>query len=100
MRRSSVVVGTLCLVLGVAAGLSADMKSKQKTQVKFEGMLGRVAGMFGGKAVKDGVVSTVAISGDRMLTVTDQSGELVDLADEKVYSIDSKGKIYKWKTCT
>ena len=98
MRRSIVVVGTLCLVLGLAAGLGADMKSKQKTQVKFEGMLGRVAGMFGGKAVKDGVVSTVAISGDRMMTVTDQSGELVDLAAEKVYSIDFKGKSYRVKT--
>ena len=98
MRRSIVVVGTLCLVLGLAVGLGADMKSKQKTQVKFEGMLGRVAGMFGGKAVKDGIVSTVAISGDRMMTVNDQSGELVDLAEEKVYSIDFKGKSYKVKT--
>lgn len=98
MRKSIVVVGTLCLVFGLAVGLGADMKSKQKTQVKFEGMLGRVAGMFGGKAVKDGVVSTVAISGDRMMTVTDQSGELVDLAEEKVYSIDFKGKSYGVKT--
>jgi len=98
MRRSIVVVGTLCLMLGLAAGLGADMKSKQKTQVKFEGMLGKVAGMFGGKAVKDGIVSTVAISGDRMMTVSDQSGELVDLAEEKVYSIDFKGKSYKVKT--
>ncbi|MFO7692007.1 MAG: hypothetical protein R6V57_02865 [Vicinamibacterales bacterium] len=98
MRRSIVVVGTLCLVLGMAAGLRADMKSRQKTQVKFEGMLGKVAGMFGGKAVKDGIISTVAISGDRMMTVTDQTGELVDLAEEKVYGIDFKGKSYKVKT--
>jgi hypothetical protein len=84
--------------VGLAVGLSADMKSRQKTQVKFEGMLGRVMGMFGGKAAKEGVISTVAISGDRMMTVTDQSGELVDLAAEKVYSIDFKDKSYKVKT--
>jgi hypothetical protein len=98
MRRSLLVGVTLCLVLGLTAGLGADMKSRQKTQVKFEGMLGKMMGMFGGKSAKEGVVSTVAISGDRMMTVNDQSGELIDLAAEKVYSIDFKGKSYKVKT--
>jgi len=98
MRRSLLAGVTLCLVLGLAVGLSADMKSRQKTQIKFEGMLGRIAGMFGGKTMKEGLVSTVAISGDRMMTVNDQTGELVDLAEEKVYSIDFKGKSYKVKT--
>ena len=98
MRRSSVVVGMLCLVLFMAVGLSADMKSRQKTQIKIEGMLGKVAGMFGGKAMKEGIVNTVAVSGDRMMTVNDQSGELVDLAAEKVYKIDFKGKSYKVQT--
>jgi hypothetical protein len=98
MRRSLLVVVTLCLVLGMAVGLSADMKSRQKTQFKLEGMLGKIAGMFGGKAAKEGLISTVAISGDRMLTVNDQTGELVDLAEEKVYDIDFKGKSYKVKT--
>ena len=82
----------------MAVGLGADMKSRQKTQVKFEGMLGRVMGMFGGKAAKEGIISTVAISGDRMMTVTEQTGELVDLAAEKVYEIDFKGKSYTVKT--
>jgi len=98
MRRSLLVVVTSCLVLGMAVGLGADMKSRQKTQFKFEGMLGRVVGMFGGKAAKEGVINTVAIVGDRMMTVTDQSGELVDLAAEKVFSIDFKDKSYKVKT--
>jgi hypothetical protein len=98
MRRSLVAGLTLCLVLGLAVGLGADMKSRQKTQVKFEGMLGKMMGMFGGKSVKEGVVSTVAISGDRMLTVTGQTGELVDLAQEKVYDIDFKGKSYEVRT--
>jgi len=98
MRRSPLVVGTLCLVLITAIGLSADVKSRQKTQVKLEGMLGRMAGMFGGKAMKEGTVNTIAISGDRMMTVTDQSGELIDLAAERVYKIDFKGKSYKVQT--
>jgi hypothetical protein len=98
MRRSLVTGLTLCLVAALAVGLGADMKSKQKTQVKFEGMLGKMMGMFGGKAMKEGLVGTVAISGDRMMTINDQTGELVDLAQEKVYAIDFKGKSYKVKT--
>jgi hypothetical protein len=98
MRRSSVVVGALYLVLIAAIGLSADVKSRQKTQIKFEGMLGKMAGMFGGKAMKEGVINTVAISGDRQMTINDQSGELIDLAAEKVYKIDFKGKSYKVQT--
>ena len=99
MRRSFVVVGTLCLVLCLAVGLGADVKSKPEDagQVRGHARAGSM-GMFGGKAAKEGVVSTVAISGDRMMTVTDQTGELVDLAAEKVYSIDFKGKSYKVKT--
>jgi hypothetical protein len=98
MRRSLVSGLTLCLVLALAVGLGADMKSKQKTQVKFEGMIGRMMGMFGGKAMKEGLVSTVAVSGDRMMTINDQTGELVDLAQEKVFSVNFKDKSYKVKT--
>jgi len=98
MRRSLIAGLTLCLVLALAVGLGADMTSKQKTQVKFEGMLGRMMGMFGGKAAKEGLISTVAISGDRMMTVNDQTGELVDLAQEKVFSVNFKDKSYTVKT--
>lgn len=98
MRRSFVVAGTLCLVLALAAGLRADVKSSHKTQLKFEGMFGRAITMFAGKAAKEGVVSSVAVSGDRMMSVTGQTGELVDLAAEKVYQIDFKGKSYKVRT--
>ena len=98
MRRSWIGLVTVGLVLALSAGLGADVKSKQKTQVKFEGMLGRMMGMFGGKAAKEGVISTVAIAGDREMTVTDQTGELIDLAAEKVFQIDFKGKSYKVRT--
>ena len=98
MRRSWTGAMTVALVLALSAGLGADMKSKQKTQLKFEGMLGRMMGMFAGKAAKEGLISTVAIAGDREMTVTDQTGELIDLAAEKVYRIDFKGKSYTVRT--
>ena len=40
-------------LLVTAAAAGADVKSTSKAQMKFEGMLGRMMGMFGGKAVKE-----------------------------------------------
>jgi hypothetical protein len=94
MKR--MVLGTLAsLVLGLAVTVvQADVRTQERTQVKFEGMLGRVVGMFGGKAAKEGLVSTVAIKGDRRMTVTGDTGEIVDLNEEKVYRLDMKKKTY------
>ena len=35
----------------------AEVKTRDKTQVKFEGMLGRMFNLFGGKSAKEGVES-------------------------------------------
>ena len=72
----------------------ADVKTQERTQVKFEGALGRVVNIFGGRTARDGVVSIVALKGDRMLSTTGDTGEIVDLAEEKVYNLDLKDKTY------
>ena len=95
MKRSRIgVVLAVTALLASAVALDAEVKTQQKTQVKFEGMLGRVMGLFGGKAAKDGVVQTIAVRGDRKATITETSGTIVDLAEEKVYEIDVRGKSY------
>jgi len=81
-----------------AAGASADVTVQQKTQVKFEGMLGRMMNLFGGKAAKDGLVQTVVVQGDRKATRSADSAEIVDLAEEKVYRLNLKDKSYTAKT--
>ncbi|HSK09418.1 MAG TPA: hypothetical protein VK911_07570 [Vicinamibacterales bacterium] len=85
-------------LLFTAAASSADVTVQQKTQVKFEGMLGRMMNLFGGKAAKDGVVQTVVVQGDRKLTRSGDTGEIVDLAEEKVYDLNFKDKSYKVQT--
>ena len=82
-------------LLVTAAAAGADVKSTSKSQMKFEGMLGRMMGMFGGKAAKEGVVSTVAVKGDRKVTTTGDTAEIVDLAEEKVYELNLKDKTYR-----
>jgi len=93
-------VFTCAIVLSVvvAATLSADVRTQQKNQVKFSGALGTVVGLFGGKAAREGVVETVAVSGNRKMTTTDNSGQIIDLAEEKVYDLDLRNKTYKVTT--
>lgn len=75
--------------------LVADVRTRDKTAIKFEGMLGRAMGLFGaGRAMRDGVVSTVAVKGNRKSTMNDASGQIVDLSEEKIYDLDVKKKTY------
>lgn len=83
-----------CLLALSAPAMLAEVKTREKTQVRFEGMLGRMANMFGGKAARDGVVTTSAVKGDRKATFTDTTGRIVDLAEERIYDLDLKKKTY------
>jgi hypothetical protein len=98
MKRVSTACVLAFAALAWTATLSADVKTRDKGQVKFEGMLGRMVNMFGGKAAKDGIVSTNAVKGDRKATFTDTTGRIVDLAEEKIYEIDMKKKTYQVTT--
>ena len=86
----------LPLVAVCASPALADVKTRDKTQVKFEGMMGRMMGMFGGKAAKDGLVTTHAVKGNRKVEMTgDSFGRIVDLTEEKIYQLDLKKKTYE-----
>jgi len=91
--------GSFGLALAILAACltvtaQADVKMEEKSQVKFAGMLGKMMGLFGGKAMKEGIVSKVSIKGDRQMTVTDQTAQIVDLNEEKLYDLDLKKKTY------
>ena len=92
MRISSAVVLALALLSPVL--LRADAKTQERTQVKFEGALGRMFNIFGGKGAREGVVSTVALKGNRMLSTTGETGQIIDLDEEKVYDLNLKDKSY------
>lgn len=90
------VMPALALVMALAAVpiLHADVKTEEKSLVTFGGLLGRMANLFGGKAAKEGVVSTVAVSGDRKMTANDTRGQIIDLKEEKIYDLDMRKKTY------
>ena len=96
VRITSALILT-ALVL-TSYSLHADVRADQKSRVEFSGMLGRMFNLFGGKAAREGTTSTVAVKGDRKATLDDKGGQIIDLAEEKIYVIDTKKKSYKVTT--
>jgi|KBSSwiStaDraftv2_1062776.scaffolds.fasta_scaffold241231_2 hypothetical protein len=99
MNRTRTVLA-LSAVLLVASSytLRADVRADEKARVEFAGMLGRMFNMFGGKGAREGVTSSIAVKGDRKATMGDSTGQIIDLAEEKVYDLDLKKKSYKVTT--
>jgi hypothetical protein len=92
----SAIVLTLALA---AAPAHAEVKKEERNQVSFAGALGKIFNLFGGKSAREGVVSTVAVSGDRKMTTTgENTAQIVDLREEKIYDLDVRRKTYKVTT--
>jgi hypothetical protein len=96
MKRASLksFLAVLALFLSTAV-LWAEVKTDEKSQLKFEGMMGRMMGLFGGKAAKEGIVNTVVVKGNRKATLSENDGQIIDLAEQKVYDLDLKKKTYE-----
>jgi len=85
------------VVLFTAAVAAADATIDQKTQFHFSGALGTMINVFS-RGTRDGVTSSEIVKGNRKLRRTESSGELVDLDEEKVYTIDFGRQSYSVKT--
>src|SRR5688500_6595142 len=93
-RVLRIAVVALPLMTLAAPPAYAEVKTRDKTQIKFEGMLGRMFNLFGGKSAKEGVEGKTAVKGNRKATLTGNTGQIIDLSEEKVYDIDFKKKQY------
>jgi hypothetical protein len=97
-RLFSVPAIVLALALA-AAPAHAEVKKEERNQVSFAGALGKIFNLFGGKSAREGIVSTVAVSGDRKMTTTgENTAQIVDLREEKIYDLDVRRKTYKVTT--
>jgi hypothetical protein len=96
MNGRSVKASIIVLALFTStAMLWAEVKTEEKSQLKLEGVMGRMMGLFGGKAAKEGVINTVAVKGNRKMTLSENDGQIIDLAEQKVYNLDLKKKNYE-----
>jgi hypothetical protein len=96
--RSGAAAVALAAMVAAGARVAADVKTEEKGLVTFEGALGRIVNLFGGRAAREGIVSQVAVKADRKMTISEQHGQIVDLREEKVYDLDMKRKTYKVTT--
>jgi hypothetical protein len=97
-RVRPVLACSLAVLLAATSVVRADVRTDEKALVRFEGMLGRVVGIFGGRAAREGVQTTTAVKGNRKISMTDSAGQIIDLDEEKVYDLDIKRKTYKVTT--
>ena len=93
-RLARIAIVSVPLLTLAAAPVYADVKTRDKTQVKFEGMLGRMFSLFGGKGAKEGIEGRTAVKGNRKATLNDSGGTIIDLSEEKIYDLDAKKKQY------
>lgn len=99
MKRLLICCAVALPLVALTAGPAwAEVKTREKTHVSLGGMLGKMFNMFGGKAAKEGVVATTAVKGSRKSTMNDASGQIIDLSEEKIYTLDLKKKTYEVTT--
>jgi hypothetical protein len=98
MNRSRITTVVLFTCLIASAHLSADVRTDQRVRFQLGGAIGKLVNMFGGKGAREGVTSVVAVKGDRKATLSDTTGQIIDLAEEKIYDLDMKKKTYKVTT--
>ena len=95
MRTFQILI--VSAVLSAPAAL-ADATIQQKTQLHFGGALGSVINVFGRKATHEGIVTDVTIHKNRKSSRSGDTGEIVDLDEQKVYYVDYEEKTYTVKT--
>jgi hypothetical protein len=99
MKRSWIMgMVAAALAATVIVPISADVKTREHSLFKFEGMLGKVVGLFGGKAAREGIISSVAVKGNRKASISDIGGQIIDIGEEKIYDLDVKKKEYRVTT--
>jgi len=95
MRPVTLSVVCFAGVLALAsATVSADVRTDQRVRFQLGGAIGKLVNMFGGKGAREGVTSMVAVKGNRKATMSDSSGQIIDLTEEKIYDLDVKKKTY------
>jgi hypothetical protein len=94
MRRVSQFVLVACAVIFASSTLSADIRTDQRVRFQLGGAIGKLVNMFGGKGAREGIESSVAVKGNRKAMMSDSTGQIIDLTEEKVYDLDIKKKTY------
>ena len=92
MKRALSCCAVLLIAALVTPALRADVKTTETSSVVFEGMLGAMMNRMSGAS--KGTTSTVSVKGNRMSRMTETTGQIVDLGEQKIYNVDVRKKEY------
>ncbi len=92
MTRAGWMAAVGLAVAVATPALWADVKTQEKVTFKMEGFLGGLMNRAMGGA--DGKTSTLSLKGDRLAQFIENTGSIVDLKEERIYSVDLKKKEY------
>ena len=92
------ILASLLVVAAATASVRADVRTDQRVRFQLGGAIGKLVNMFGGKGAREGVTSIVAVKGNRKATMSDSTGQIIDLSEEKIYDLDMKKKTYQVTT--
>jgi hypothetical protein len=96
MKRLFACLTAVASLVALGPVLVADVKTRDKTVVRFEGFIGGLMNRaFGGN---DGITSMVAVKGNRMARTVDNRVEIIDLAEQRVYEVDTRRREYRIRT--
>jgi hypothetical protein len=98
MKPLGLLIGLALFVAWAVPPLRADANIREKVVTRFEGSMGRLAGIVGGSTMKDGITSSVAVKGNRLIRRSEVTGQIIDLDEQKVYTLDPKRKEYRVQT--
>jgi hypothetical protein len=98
MKRT-LTSGAILLIVALATPvLQADVKTRDRSTFALEGFLGGVVRLFGGRGAREGVETTVAIKGNRKSMTSGTNAQIVDLAEERIYLVDTRRREYRVRT--
>jgi hypothetical protein len=94
MRIGTIAFVAVVLGVAVPSCARAGVVVEERSTFELAGALGSIARMVGA-GPGDGEVTTVAVKGDRKRSTSGDTGEIVDLAEGKLYAYDVKRGGYR-----
>ena len=84
MKRLLISCALVLPLVALTAGPAmAEVKTREKSQIKIEGMIGRMVNMFGGKAAREGSCRRWPSKATARRRPTTATGQIIDLSRKK-----------------
>lgn len=97
-RLAIIAFAAAALAGAVPSGASAAVKVEEKSQFELQGMLGKLASLGGAGGSDKANLTSIAVNPTRKVSISGDTGEIVDLAEDKIYVLDLKGGTYRVTT--